>query len=145
MVQGDSIFFTSEAGNAVLSLPIAGPSIAGYWHELAASREEMNNLLHQFLDPTRWLALAAVSTPPIGLLAFQFCALVWTPCMPSMVCWEYGTTVDMVFGRTMFPACPCWVICPSAQSRPSRAGRCSRARCSPPGICSRRSAWRCPG
>ncbi|WP_300455490.1 AI-2E family transporter [Accumulibacter sp.] len=52
----------------LLSLPIAGPSIAGYWHELAASREEMNNLLHQFLDPTRRLALAAVALFAQGLL-----------------------------------------------------------------------------
>jgi hypothetical protein len=39
-----------------------------YWHELVASREEMNNLLHQFVDPTRKLALATAALLAQGLL-----------------------------------------------------------------------------
>ncbi|MDR2112098.1 MAG: AI-2E family transporter [Candidatus Accumulibacter sp.] len=49
-------------------LPIAGPIIETYWHELAASREEMNNLLRQLIDPTRKVALATVSIFGQGLL-----------------------------------------------------------------------------
>ncbi len=49
-------------------IPIAGPGVASYWQELVESREEMNNLLRQFLDPTRRLALAAVSLFAQGLL-----------------------------------------------------------------------------
>jgi len=40
-------------------IPVIGPNLADYWHELVASREEMNNLLQQFVEPTRRLALAA--------------------------------------------------------------------------------------
>jgi predicted PurR-regulated permease PerM len=49
-------------------LPIAGQIIDTYWHELAASREEMNNLLRQLIDPTRKMALATVSILGQGLL-----------------------------------------------------------------------------
>ena len=49
-------------------MPIVGADIASYWHELIESREEMNNLLRQFLDPTRKLALAAVALFAQGLL-----------------------------------------------------------------------------
>ena len=49
-------------------LPIVGGNVAGYWHELVESREEMNNLLHQVLDPTRKLALGAVTLFAQGLL-----------------------------------------------------------------------------
>ena len=49
-------------------LPLAGPIIDTYWHELAASREEMNNLLRQLIDPTRKMALATVSIFGQGLL-----------------------------------------------------------------------------
>jgi len=50
------------------NLPIAGPDIGDYWHKLVESREEMNKLLRQFLDPTRKLALATVSLFAQGLL-----------------------------------------------------------------------------
>ena len=49
-------------------LPIAGSLIETYWHDLAASREEMNNLLRQLIDPTRKMALATVSIFGQGLL-----------------------------------------------------------------------------
>ncbi|MDS4014608.1 MAG: AI-2E family transporter [Candidatus Accumulibacter sp.] len=49
-------------------IPVIGPNLADYWHELAASREEMNNLLQQFIEPTRRLALAAVALFAQGLL-----------------------------------------------------------------------------
>lgn len=50
------------------NLPIFGADIGDYWHKLVESREEMNNLLRQFLDPTRKLALATVSMFAQGLL-----------------------------------------------------------------------------
>ena len=49
-------------------LPVVGSSIDTYWHKLAASREEMNNLLRQLIDPTRKMALATVSILGQGLL-----------------------------------------------------------------------------
>jgi predicted PurR-regulated permease PerM len=49
-------------------LPIVGRDDRTYWHELVASREEMNNLLHQFVDPTRKLALATAALLAQGLL-----------------------------------------------------------------------------
>ncbi|MFZ4535620.1 AI-2E family transporter [Propionivibrio sp.] len=49
-------------------LPIFGSDISDYWHKLVASREEMNTLLRQLLDPTRRLALATVSLFGQGLL-----------------------------------------------------------------------------
>jgi predicted PurR-regulated permease PerM len=48
----------TEAPAWLTKLPIVGRDAETYWHELVASREEMNNLLHQFVDPTRKLALA---------------------------------------------------------------------------------------
>ncbi|HQO29876.1 MAG TPA: AI-2E family transporter, partial [Accumulibacter sp.] len=39
-----------------------------YWHKLAASREEMNNLLQQFIEPTRHLAMTGISLFAQGLL-----------------------------------------------------------------------------
>ena len=50
------------------ALPVIGSDIDNYWHKLVASREEMNNLLRQLIDPTRKLALAAVSILGQGLL-----------------------------------------------------------------------------
>lgn len=50
------------------NLPLVGGDIGDYWHKLVASREEMNKLLRQFLDPTRKLALATVSLFAQGLL-----------------------------------------------------------------------------
>ena len=50
------------------NLPIFGTDIDTYWHKLAASREEMNTLLRQLLDPTRQLALATVTMFGQGLL-----------------------------------------------------------------------------
>ena len=49
-------------------LPIVGSDIGDYWRKLVASREEMNTLLRQLLDPTRKLALATVSIFGQGLL-----------------------------------------------------------------------------
>ncbi|MBI4742440.1 MAG: AI-2E family transporter [Betaproteobacteria bacterium] len=50
------------------NLPLVGADIGDYWHKLVESREEMNKLLRQFLDPTRKLALATVSVFAQGLL-----------------------------------------------------------------------------
>lgn len=50
------------------SVPVVGSDIGDYWHKLVESREEMNKLLRQFLDPTRRLALATVSLFAQGLL-----------------------------------------------------------------------------
>ncbi|MFT3848039.1 MAG: AI-2E family transporter [Propionivibrio sp.] len=52
----------------VSNLPLAGPMIEDYWHALLASREELNELLRQFIAPTRRMALAAVSLFAQGLL-----------------------------------------------------------------------------
>jgi predicted PurR-regulated permease PerM len=48
--------------------PFFGSYVGDYWHKLVASREEMNELLRQFIAPTRKLALAAVSLFGQGLL-----------------------------------------------------------------------------
>jgi len=48
--------------------PLVGSSVEVYWHKLVASREEMNNLLRQLIDPTRKFALAGVSILGQGLL-----------------------------------------------------------------------------
>jgi predicted PurR-regulated permease PerM len=49
-------------------LPVVGADISAYWHKLVASREEMNTLLRQLIDPTRKLALATVTMFGQGLL-----------------------------------------------------------------------------
>lgn len=58
----------TDAPTWLSDLPLVGSSIGDYWHKLAASREEMNELLRQFIAPTRRLALAAVSMFGQGLL-----------------------------------------------------------------------------
>ena len=58
----------SEAPDWVSRVPLAGSFISDYWHSLVASREEMNELLRQFIAPTRRLALATVSLFGQGLL-----------------------------------------------------------------------------
>ena len=58
----------NEPPARLANLPLFGPDISAYWHKLVASREEMNNLLRQLIDPTRKLALAAVSIFGQGLL-----------------------------------------------------------------------------
>ena len=50
------------------TLPLIGRDAADYWQKLVASREEMNNLLHQFVEPTRNLALATAALLAQGLL-----------------------------------------------------------------------------
>mgnify|MGYP002146160823 FL=1 len=52
----------------VSELPVIGNGISDYWHKLIASREEMNELLRQFIAPTRRVALATVSLFAQGLL-----------------------------------------------------------------------------
>ncbi len=52
----------------ISDLPIIGSYIGDYWHKLVASREEMNELLRQFIVPTRRIALATVSMFGQGLL-----------------------------------------------------------------------------
>jgi predicted PurR-regulated permease PerM len=59
---------SADAPEWLSGLPVVGPAIDTYWHELAASREEMNNLLRQLVDPTRKVALASVSILGQGLL-----------------------------------------------------------------------------
>lgn len=49
-------------------LPVVGTMIDEYWHKLASSRDELNNLLRQFADPVRKLALVAVKISAQGLL-----------------------------------------------------------------------------
>lgn len=52
----------------VIDLPLIGSSIGDYWHKLIASREEMNELLRQFVAPTRRFALSTVSIFGQGML-----------------------------------------------------------------------------
>lgn len=59
---------SADAPKWLTDLPFAGSLIENYWHQLAASREEMNNLLRQLIDPTRRMALSAVSILGQGLL-----------------------------------------------------------------------------
>ena len=59
----------------VSGLPLVGQSIAEYWHKLMVSREEMNELLRQFIAPTRKMALAAVSMFGQGL--FQLALVIF--------------------------------------------------------------------
>lgn len=58
----------NEAPRWVSEFPLIGSFIGDYWHTLVASREEMNELLRQFIAPTRRLALATVSLFGQGLL-----------------------------------------------------------------------------
>jgi len=58
----------SEVPTWVSDLPLIGSFIGDYWHTLLASREEMNEVLRQFIAPTRRLALATVSLFGQGLL-----------------------------------------------------------------------------
>lgn len=50
------------------ALPLVGADIAEYWHRLAESREEVNQLLRQLFDPARRFALSAVTIFGQGLL-----------------------------------------------------------------------------
>jgi predicted PurR-regulated permease PerM len=50
------------------NLPLIGTAIDEYWHKLAESRDELNNLLRQFFDPARKVALTAVTIFGQGLL-----------------------------------------------------------------------------
>ncbi len=52
----------------VADIPLLGSSIEEYWNNLVLSREEMNEVLHQMIAPTRRLALATVSIFGQGLL-----------------------------------------------------------------------------
>jgi len=56
-------------------MPVIGGGISDYWHKLIASREEMNEVLRQFIAPTRKLALAAVSLFGQGL--FQLALVIF--------------------------------------------------------------------
>ncbi|WP_263769893.1 AI-2E family transporter [Propionivibrio soli] len=58
----------TEAPAWVADLPVVGPHLGSYWHNLVASREEMNELLRQLIAPTRRMALAAVALFAQGLL-----------------------------------------------------------------------------
>jgi len=58
----------AEPPEWLANLPLVGQSIADYWHKLAESREELNNLLRQFADPARKLALTAAKISAQGLL-----------------------------------------------------------------------------
>ena len=57
------------------NLPMVGASLDEYWHQLLASREEMNELLRQLIAPARKFALAAVSVFGQGL--FQLVLVIF--------------------------------------------------------------------
>jgi len=52
----------------VSDIPYFGSQIGDYWHKLITSREELNEVLRQFVAPTRRLGLATVSLFAQGLL-----------------------------------------------------------------------------
>jgi len=52
----------------VSDIPVFGSQIDEYWHKLVTSREELNEVLRQFIAPTRRLGLATVSLFVQGLL-----------------------------------------------------------------------------
>lgn len=52
----------------LVNTPLIGRNLGAYWHDLTASRKEMNSLLQQFIEPTRSVALAAISLFAQGLL-----------------------------------------------------------------------------
>ena len=58
----------NEVPTWITDLPLIGSFIGDYWHALLASREEMNEVLRQFIAPTRRMALATVSLFGQGLL-----------------------------------------------------------------------------
>ena len=58
----------AKAPRWISNLPVIGPTIGDYWHGLVVSREELNELLRQFIAPTRKLALSAVQIFGQGLL-----------------------------------------------------------------------------
>lgn len=49
-------------------VPLVGEQLDAYWHKLAENRDELNNLLKQFYDPTRKLLLKIVALTGEGLL-----------------------------------------------------------------------------
>ena len=50
------------------TLPLLGESVVNFWHEVASSREALNNLLLQGIAPTRQFLLAAGAVTANGLL-----------------------------------------------------------------------------
>jgi predicted PurR-regulated permease PerM len=58
----------TEVPSWITDLPLVGSQIGDYWHKLVTSREELNELLRQFIAPTRRLGLATVSLFVQGLL-----------------------------------------------------------------------------
>lgn len=58
----------ADVPNWVSDLPMVGTQIGDYWHKLITSREEMNEVLRQFIAPTRKLTLTAVSIMVQGML-----------------------------------------------------------------------------
>lgn len=58
----------AEAPAWLANLPVVGPEIAAYWHKVAASRTELNDLLQQLYEPARRLLLATATIFGRGLL-----------------------------------------------------------------------------
>jgi predicted PurR-regulated permease PerM len=58
----------SEPPGWLERLPVIGAEVVNYWHRLADSREELNNLLRQMIDPARKVALTTVAIFAQGLL-----------------------------------------------------------------------------
>lgn len=49
-------------------LPLLGPEIESFWHQLATNRDELNDLVRQLLGPARQFAVALGSIAANGLL-----------------------------------------------------------------------------
>lgn len=57
-----------EAPAWLANLPVVGSEAAAYWHKVAASRAELNQLLQQLFEPARKLLLGTVTVFGRGLL-----------------------------------------------------------------------------
>ena len=57
-----------QAPQWLSELPLIGSSVETYWHDLAASREEMNDFLRQLIGPARRVALSSMTILGQGLL-----------------------------------------------------------------------------
>jgi len=57
-------------------IPLIGEPLDGYWHRLAASREELTALLKSLIEPTKNLLLGTGKAVGAGLLQLVFAAFV---------------------------------------------------------------------
>ncbi|MBS1189999.1 MAG: hypothetical protein H6R10_1791 [Rhodocyclaceae bacterium] len=76
----------------VAQLPIVGSEIEASWHRIAGSREEMNALLRQFVDPARRTALSLGGLVANGLLQLVLVVFV------AFFLYRDGEAIDRALG-----------------------------------------------